>query len=221
MRVLVTVLFCSLVFHAFPQQKFKPSIVILDPYEFRYDSVFSKEVHKYDIVSKPSESARKEFLKTLEGQKENNRIMDLAEFEFRSNSFMNFQSYFTLGLYGMITYRVFGETDKGLIIPSHDKSKIQPEDLKKIAIKHKVDWVLCPVEFSCYMKEGKKYSMARITLYSLSKNRIMMQKDYVGNSINQGLELSCEEGTLKCTTMNLVGAITHEVILAILGSYQH
>src|SRR5436853_5756383 len=127
MRIIVIIIFCLMSLNVFPQSKFQPSIVVLDPLNFKYDSSLSKEIQEYIEVREHSEAERKEFLKTLEGEKENNRIMDLAEHEYRLNK--NIPSFLTLGLFSMITYRIFGENDKGLIIPSHDKSNNLPEEL--------------------------------------------------------------------------------------------
>jgi hypothetical protein len=205
--------------NAFSQQKFHPSIVVLDAFNFKSDSSLSKEVQAYVEVRKHSEAERKQFLKTLEGEKENNRVMELAEYEYRLNK--SIPAFLTLGLSSMITYRVFGQTENGLIIPTHEQSNNLPEDLKKVAIKYNVEWVVCPVELSCFIKKGKKFSMARIAVYNLSKNQIVLQKDYLGDSVNPGFELSCKEGSLECTINNLIGFITHEVVLTTLGSYQH
>jgi hypothetical protein len=43
----------------------------------------------------------------------------------------------------------------------------------------------------------------------------------VGDALNSGFELSCESKSLKCTLSNIVGQVTHEVVLALLGSYQN
>ena len=48
---------------------------------------------------------------------------------------------FTLSLDGMLTYMVWGQTDKGMVFPSHDTSNGEPGNLKAIAEKYDVLWV--------------------------------------------------------------------------------
>jgi len=39
--------------------------------------------------------------------------------------------------------------------------------------------------------------------------------------MNPGFELSCESETLSCTINNVINPSLHDILLTILGSYQH
>jgi hypothetical protein len=219
LRLIITLVISIGTLHVCAQQTYKPAVVVLVPSRLQYDTVFAKEVSEAEFIGRPSAADRKEFLEGLKGKEKNIQQMELAEFEYRKKG--NFASQFSLGLYGMITYRIFGETEKCLILPSHDKSGSKPDDLKKIANKHKVNWVVNPVELSSYLQDGKKFSKLKFVLYDLSRNKIVIDKEYVGESRSPGFELSCESGSLECTINNLIGFVTHDVVMAILGGYQH
>ena len=201
------------------QKKYKPTIVVLDPYQTDYDTILLKEIQKaaYHVDFSPDEE--KHILDSLNKNEPNIRIMDVAEFHYRKQ--MDFGSEFTMSLYGMLTYMVFGQTENCIVIPSHDKANGSTEHLKTIAKKYDVQWVVNPVLFQSYTKDGEKFSKARIQVYSHQKNKIALDKEYTGDSKNPGFELSCESGSLDCTINNIIDPSLHDILLTILKSYQH
>jgi hypothetical protein len=158
-------------------------------------------------------------LDSLSKSVKNIQIMDIAEFHFKKQ--MNFASTFTLSLYSMLTYMVFGQTKNGIVIPSHVKSEGTAEKLKSIAKKHNVQWVVNPVTLHTILKNGHKITSSRVQVYDSNKNKIVLDKEYTGDSKNPGFELSCESGTLNCTVNNVINPSLHDILVTILGSYQH
>ena len=62
--------------------------------------------------------------------------MKIEEMRFREK--MDFGSTFTGMLHGMVSYMVFGQTDKGLVFPTHETSQGQVGELKSLADKSDV-----------------------------------------------------------------------------------
>ena len=201
------------------QKSYKPTIVVLDPYQTKYDSTLLTEIEKFSYEAYISSDKEKEILDSLMDNEKNIQIMDVAEFEFGRK--MNFGSSFTFSLNTMLTYMVFGQTDKCIVFPSHDISNGEIISLKSIAKKHNVLWVVNPLTLHTYIKEGNKFMTVRIQVFNAKKNKIVLDKEYTGGTTNPGFELSCERGTLGCTVNNVINPSLHDILLTILKTYQH
>jgi len=201
------------------QINYKPKVVVLDPYQTKYDPALLKEIEPFsaEYLSTPEED--KHYLDSIKNEKGNIQKMKIAEWEFRKK--MDFGSEFSLSLDIMLMYFIFGETDKCLVFPSHDTSNGQISSLKNVAKRHDVLWVVNPLLFQTYLKDGNKYSKAVIQVYDVKKNKIVLTKEYTGDTKSPGFELSCETGTLECTINNILNPCLNDVILSILKHYQH
>jgi hypothetical protein len=201
------------------QKKYKPTILVLDPYQTTYDTTLLPEILEYTYRLDFTPEEEKHILDSLNDNEPNIRIMDVAEFHYRKER--NFASTFTLSLYGMLTYMVFGQTENCIVIPSHDKSNGSTETLKSLAKKHNAQWVVNPVSFMTFFDNGNMFSKARLQVYNYQKNKIVLDKEYTGGTKNPGFELSCETGSLECTINNIINPSLHDILLTILKSYQH
>lgn len=215
--ILTILIFAGLI--SVGQKKYKPTILVLDPYQTTYDSTLLTEILEYTYRLDFTPEEEKHILDSLNDNEPNIRIMDVAEFHYRKQR--DFASSFTLSLYGMLTYMVFGQTENCIVIPSHEKSNGSTETLKSLAKKHNVQWVVNPVSFSTYIDNGDKFSKARIQVYNYQKNKIVLDKEYTGGTKSPGFELSCDTGTLGCTINNVINPSLHDILLTILKSYQH
>jgi len=216
--ILLALLLCT-GFTLFGQKKYKPTIVVLDPYQTQYDTTLLDEIREFTYRVEYTPQEEKHILDSLAKNEKNVEIMDRAEFNFRKQ--MDFASSFTLSLYGMLTYMAFGQTDNCIVIASHDKSEGTTEKLKAIAKKHNVQWVVNPATLQTFKKDGNTFSSVRIQVYDSKKNKIVLDKEYTGDTKNPGFELTCESGTLSCTINNVINPSLHDILLTILGSYQH
>ncbi len=203
----------------FGQKKYIPTIVVLDPNQTQNDTALFEEISEFTYRVEYTLKEEKHILDSLGRNEKNNQIMDIAEFHFRKR--MDFASSFTLSLYGMLSYMVFGQTENCIVIPSHEKSEGNIEKLKALAKKHNVNWVVNPVTFHTFIKDGNTFATARIQVYDLNKNKIVLDKEYTGDTKNPGFELSCEGGTLNCTINNVINSALYDVLLTILGRFQH
>ena len=215
--LLIFLLFIGLL--TFGQKKYKPTIVVLDPSQTQYDTTLFDEIKNFTYQVEYALQEEKHILDSLSKSEKNIQIMDVAEFHYRKQ--MDFASSFTLSLYGMLTYMVFGQTEHCIVIPSHDKSEGTIQKLKTVAKKHNVQWVVNPMSLHTYKKDGNIFTSARVQVYDLNKNKIVLDKEYTGDTKNPGFELSCENGTLSCTINNVINPSLHDILLTILGSYQH
>jgi len=212
---LTLALFVSLL--TFRQKSFKPTIVILDPYETKYDSSLLTKIEEYTydafITPENEKTVTRQF-----GKRENIQIMNVAEFRFRKK--MNFSSYFTLSLNTMLTYAIFGQTNKCIVILVYISSG-EINSLKPIAKKHNVQWIVNPISSNAYVKDGNKFMTVRIQVFDSKKNKIVLDREYTGDTKNPGFELSCESGTLECTVNNVINSSLHDILLSIPGTYQN
>jgi len=219
MRLLILIISFFISTLSYSQTIYKPTIVVLDPYQTKYDTSLLAEIDTFSKKSIVTPEEDKEYFKSLAAEEKNIQKMKMAEWEFTKN--MDYGSYVTFSLEIMLTYAVFGETDKCIVIPSHDTSNGQISNLKTLAIKHDVLWVVNPLYLHTYIKDGNKYSSLRLQVYDTKKNKIVLDKEYTGDTKNPGFELSCESGTLECTISNVINPSLNDILLTILKHYQH
>jgi hypothetical protein len=195
---------------AFAQKRYKPAIVVLDAYQTIYDSSLVGEIQTYDHQTAISAAEEKRVTDSLNKRAANLRRMGMAESQYRTR--MDFPSRLTLALYGMLTYKIFGQTENGMVIPVHERSNSSLKDLKAIAKKHGMDWVICPLIFQAYKKNGKIFSKGTILVYNSGINRIVLRKEYEGDARDPGFEFSCENGSFECAINNIVRAALGDIV---------
>ena len=218
MRPLLLAFF--LLFTAFSYgQLYSPSVVILDPYDRQYDSLLVKEIQAFDFQGHSTTEDERSFRESMKNKPANIQKMDIEEMRFREK--MDFASAFTLSVTGMVSYMIFGQTDKCLVFPSHETSKGQIAELKALANKNNVQWIINPVTIKTYLKDNKKYTAVRLQVYDNKEEEIVLDKEYVGDTKNPGLELTCPQGTLGCTISNVLNVSLKDILLVILKRYQH
>jgi hypothetical protein len=195
-------------------QKYKPSVVILDPYDRQYDSLLIKEIQGFDFHGQSTTEDEKKLHEQIKNEPKNIRKMEIEEMKFKEKR--DFASTFTLTLTGMVGYMIFGQSDKGFIIPSHERSNGLIAELKALAKKNDVQWIINPLTIKTYLKDSKKYTAVRLQVYDNKKEQIVLDKEYVGDTKNPGLELSCPHGTLSCTISNVLKASLDDILVIIL-----
>ena len=195
------------------QERYKPTVVVLDPYQTRYDTALLEKIDEFTYRVEYTPREEKHILDSFSKSEKNVQLMDVSEFHYRKQ--MDFASSFSLSLYGMLTYIVFGQTEKCIILVSHDKSDGAKEKFKLISQKHRVQWVVSPLVLQSFTRDGQIFSTARIQVYDSIKDEIVLDKEYTGDTKSQGFELTCENGTLNCTINNIVGASLRDILLAI------
>ena len=195
-------------------QNHKPSVVILSPYETTYDSTLLTEIETYYFEGYSTPEDEKKFQEELKDKPENIAIMKFAEWNFRETK--DFASMQTMSFYGMISYKLFGITDKLLVFPSRNRSSGQESELRLIAKRHQVRWVINPVSLRSYSKNGQKFTTIKLQIFDGQKGKVILSKNYTGDSKNPGLEFTCNDGSLSCTTNNILRQSLDEILALIM-----
>jgi hypothetical protein len=195
-------------------QNHKPSVVILSPYETTYDSTLLTEIETYYFEGYSTPEDEKKFQEELKDKPENIAIMKFAEWNFRETK--DFASMLTMSFYGMISYKLFGITDKLLVFPSRNRSSGQESELRLIAKRHQVRWVINPVSLRSYSKNGQKFTTIKLQIFDGQKGKVILSKNYTGDSKNPGLEFTCNDGSLSCTTNNILRQSLDEILTLIM-----
>ena len=194
-------------------QNYDPTAVILSPYETIYDSALLTEIETYYLVGYTTPEDQKQLRARLKDKPENIATMEFAEWRFKETK--DFASMLTLSYYTMISYQLFGVTDKLLVFPSHNRSSGKTSELRLIANRHKVRWIINPVSIHSYLQGGKKITTIKLQIFDGQKGKVILTKDYTGDSKNPGLEFSCTEGSLSCTINNILIQSLNDILLSI------
>jgi len=207
-------LFLTSVFFASGQYKF-PSIIVMDPYQTKLDSSFSKQIKAYEFETRATEGQKKAFLTPFLAKSDNIKRMKAAEWDYRNK--MNYSSTFSFGFYAMLSYIIFGADPKSLVLLTHETSDDNKEKLEQVARKYKVSYVINPVLLSTFLQSGEKVSKVRLPVYDSNGKKVVVNKEYIGSSRNPGFDLTCEEGSFECTFNNITAPAIKDV-LAVLRS---
>lgn len=213
MKVIAILLFVSTTVYC-NGQNYKPSIVVLSPYETVYDSSLLGEIEAYYFEGYSSLEDESKFKNELRNMPKNIAIMKFAEWNIRETK--DFASMLTMSLHGMVSYRIFGVTDNALIFPSRNRCSGQAAELRFIAKRHGVRWVINPVKIHSYIRNGQKFTAVRLQVFDSEKNRIALNHEYTGDTKNPGLELTCRDGSLDCTINNVLKKSLDEVLTTVL-----
>jgi hypothetical protein len=195
-------------------QDYRPSIVVLSPYETQYDSTLLAEIETYYFEGYSTPEDTKEFHDELKDKPENIAMMEFAEWKYRETK--DFASMLTLSFYGMISYRLSGVTDRQLVLPTRNRTAGKARELKLMSQRHDVRWVINPVILRCHSRNGQAFTTVRFQIFDGQKGRLILEKDYTGDSRNPGLEFSCKDGSLQCTTNNVLRQSLDEILTLIL-----
>ena len=208
---LVTLLFIST--SAFGQKtNFRPTIVILYPHEKTTDNDIDKELEKYKVQIEISDEKKAAFLLDVKDGPENWKKIGEAEFEL-----LRKQDFFTTLTFGCeiyLSFRLFESYPDFLVLPISESCDGNLNGLKKIANKHKVDWVLNFPKIKLEKEETIKRTTVTFQLYNVLADKVIFQKDYIGINKNPGLEFTCEndEDSWRCTLSNLESVALFDIL---------
>ena len=197
-------------------QNFSPKILVLETFQKNVDTIFSKEISKYNMRIISSIEYDQETIKFLKlgKSKKNEILMDSVAYFFLKNQ--NFYSTITVGISNMLVYRFYNWDSNCLIYPSHITSDGTLEDYKEIADKFDMNWVVNPIKiYSSNNKVDGIFTEITIQLYNRELNRIVLDKTFKGTSENPGFTWTCDEGSFNCTTNNaqsrIIDAVVNEI----------
>jgi hypothetical protein len=192
--------------------KFRPTIVILYPYEKVTSEEIDKELEQFIVEMEGTEEGKAAFLLDVKDGPENWKRIREMEFEF-----LNKQDFFTTLTFGCeiyISFKLFEYNPDFLVIPVRDSCDGNLKSLKKMADKYTVDWVLNFPKIKLEKEGAIKRTTVTFQLYSVLADKVVFQKDYTGINKNPGLEFTCEndEDSWHCTLNNLESVALFDIL---------
>ena len=92
------------------------------------------------------------------------------------------------------------------IVLIRDEKLTEQSDLAAIAEKDSMQYVISFPEVKFTDTNGKKQLELTVKIYDKKQAKIVIDKTYTGDSVNNGGDISCDEGTLTCCVNNAIKA---------------
>jgi hypothetical protein len=208
--LLTLVFFC---FNTFGQ-KFDPSILILYPNETEIEKQFEKEVKEFNenmkMSKKGMDKQHKELSKEVKQQEKNIKFMVQKKIEFENE--FDFYSVIPSMAESMLQYRFFQRFKNLLIYAVREKSNGTTDELSMLADKNNMQYIVNFPKVNTFKNIKGKNSTIRIQLYDNALKKIVIDKEFTGDDVNNGFEYTCNEGSIFCTFTNALAPGIEEVI---------
>lgn len=190
---------------------FRPTIVILYPYEKIVSQEIDKELQKFKIETEIADDRKADWIKQAGDAKNWIKIKE-AELEFLKKQDFFTKLTFVCEIY--ISFKLFEYNPNFLSLPVLDSCNGDNKALKAIAEKYKVDWVLNFPRIKLEKDGSQKKTTVTFQLYNVNADKVMFQKDYVGINKNPGLEFTCmdNEDSWECTLNNLESVALFDIL---------
>ncbi len=193
----------------FGQTKFEPQILVLSPYEVKYDRVFKEEISKIDKEIKEKASQLGHDDVSMDSIGNMKKMVEEDSKYAQSLGFNNEISYFSQSY---LIYGFYERFPKVLIGIKDIKSKGNASELKKISEEEDMQYVLNFPVLNFFKKSGASFSNIRVQLYDRKSNTLLIDSVFIGNWSNPGFEFSCQDSSLNCTINNVLSQVMPEVI---------
>ena len=151
-------------------------------------------------------------LNSAEFQKQPANMKLMAERSYHFGKSMDYGSQISFLSQNYLLYRFYEKFPNLLILLDSGKSDGSLQDLHGIAARTQMQYVLNFPGVEFYKQDGENYSRIRVQLYDQISNRFIIDSIYVGNSLNQGFEFGCENGTFNCTINNALSSSLDDII---------
>ena len=192
---------------SYSQEKKVPSIVVLSPQEMVVDKTLDSIAKSYKHEGKLTNE-----------QKENIRQSNGEEFAKKSEKEilflekMDLGSQLTFGLNFYFSYKLYEYHKNHIVYPAHEASDSSLNELKKIAEKHDVNWVVNFPKVEFLVQDESNIGVIRYQLYNLKFNEIVLDENLKVNDQNPGFEFACKSGTINCVINNFTNQINYKVL---------
>jgi len=201
----------------FAQEKLEPTILILSPYETKFDKSFKQEIRAdnkrivefNNVADRESHLQSEDFL----SQPENIREMIKSEIEFAKN--LDFFKNTSFISEQFLAYRFFEKFPNLLIILKDQKNDGSLSGLKKVSEKGKFQYVLNFSKIELFKKNDIGYAEINIQLFDNISNSIILDKSYIGDWNNPGFEFACTNKSINCTINNALSKALNDIIYTI------
>jgi len=192
---------------SFSQENRVPSIVVLSPQETVTDKGLDSIAKMYQREQKLTEEHKQ---RVRESNGENFELKSEKEILFMEK--MDLGSQITFGLNFYFSYKLFEYYENHMVYPAHEKNNSTQSELKKIAEKHNMNWVVNIPKVEFKKNENGMSGEIRYQLYNLKFDEIVLDEKLTADDQNPGFEFTCESGTINCVTNNLTSAISYKVL---------
>ena len=199
------------------QTKYEPQILILAPNQTICEKTLDKEVSDYNKKLKQSQ-ATLDKSKSLDSpefknQPENIQAMAKCDVEFSKN--LDFYKQASSICEQFLAYRLFEKFPNLLIKLIDKKSDGTLTNLKAFSESEKLQYVLNFSSIDLYKEKRKSHARINVQLYDNKTNSILLDKSFIGDWNNPGLEFCCTDKTIQCTLNNSLSQVLDEVIYII------
>lgn len=195
-------------------QKYDPSILILYPYETEIDKKFEKEVSDFNTRIKNAQKEMNEqhdkLLEESKDKKENIVIMTQKKIAFEKD--FDFYSIIPSISESMLQYRIFQSYKNLLIYAVKEKSNGTTDELSMLADKNNMQYIVNFPKVNTFKNIKGKNSTIRIQLYDNALKKIVIDKEFTGDDVNNGFENTCDEGSIFCTFTNALAPGLDEIL---------
>ena len=192
---------------SFSQKNRVPSIVVLNPQETitnkGLDSIAKLYKHEKKLTEEHKQRVRKSNGKNFELKSE-------KEILFMEK--MDLGSQITFGLNFYLGYKLFEYHENHMVYPAHEINNSTKGELKKIAEKHKMNWVVNFPKVKFQTNNKGNSGEIRFQLYNLKLDEIVLDEVLTANDENPGFEFTCESGTINCVTNNLTSSLSNKIL---------
>jgi hypothetical protein len=199
------------------QTKYEPQILILAPNQTTCEKTLDKEVSDYNKKLKQSQATldKSKALDSPEfkNQPENIQAMAKCDVEFSKN--LDFYKQASSICEQFLAYRLFEKFPNLLIKLIDKKSDGTLTNLKAFSESEKLQYVLNFSSIDLYKEKRKSHARINVQLYDNKTNSFLLDKSFIGDWNNPGLEFCCTDKTIQCTLNNSLSQALDEVIYII------
>jgi hypothetical protein len=207
-------LFCTCQSKKYDTKNYEPQILILSPNEVVSDKAFRKkiEIDNKEIKERLKQKERESAMNSDETEKqfENIAIMKVHEKAFSEHIDLPKTISFISEQY--LAYNFFEKFPKIIILLKDLQCNGQINELKKTSEEHGLRYVLNFPKVEFFKDSIIHKVKIRVQLYDHITHSIVLEQDYIGDSVNPGNEFACPEGSFSCTINNALAKALPDVI---------
>ncbi len=210
---LILVIAFTLVLSAYDKQ-YDPQILILTPYKVNYNKSLEKEVNlrnkSLSIISNNYKKSNRLLQNEIKMRQINIQKIILSEMKYSERlSFSKEPSFIS---FSHLVNRFYESFPHLLILLSNNKSNGNLTELKRIAEKESMQFVLNFPNIELYKKKGVSYSKIKVQLFDNSSKQVLLDSTFEGNWNNPGFEFSCKDKSIECCINNALSKALFEVV---------
>jgi hypothetical protein len=212
MKKLTATLLFYIIFHPSIGQVNDSTIVVLDPFEVKFESKLLGDVQNY--VNESRKILNRFFVDSLTenaSPKEALLISRLKKYQSNFDVSTAFSFFY-------VTYLNSKLEGRYEVVPIRLKSTRDIKELKKVADENNSRWIINISNLEFYINDNEEFSTSpngkkgriKIELFDSKTNSIELTQEIDGDSSGIDWFLPCDSGKFKCIMNHLIGDSTYE-----------